>query len=240
MFISFVNAQEPQSVFKKANEQYQAESYKEAVMSYEHVLEQGFTSAEVYFNLGNAYYKTNRLANAIYAYEKALLLDPLHKDAQVNLNYANARIVDSIKTIPMSAFEKFNNTILAMFSYNGWAKIAVTFSLLAGLLWLFFFFSTQPGIKKLYFTLGVTFTIVCFVSLGIAYQQYFRVQNTVYAIVFSEEVSVKEAPRDSALEVFSLHEGTKLKVLDEVGDWRKVKITDGQEGWLSNKAIKPL
>lgn len=238
MFVSFVNAQEAQSVFKKANEQYQAESYKEAVTSYNSVLEKGFTSSEVYFNLGNAYFKTNQLAKAIYSYEKALFIDPSNKDAQVNLGYANDRIVDRIKTIPMSAFEKFNNTILALFSYNGWAKITVTCSLLAGLLWIFFFFSTQSGVKKMFFTLSVVISTCCFIGLGIAYQQYSRTQNTVNAIVFLEEVSVKEEPRDNALEVFSLHEGTKVKVLDRVGEWHKVKIVDGQVGWLSIKAFK--
>lgn len=238
MFISFVSAQEPQNVFKEANSQYQAEAYTKAIKSYHSILEQGLESSEVYFNLGNAYYKTNQMAEAIYYFEKALVLNPSNQDAKINLTYANRSIIDSIKVIPKSTFEKFNDTVLAVFSYNTWAKIAVACSLLAGLVWMLFFFSTQPGVKKLFFTLGIVISVCCFVGLGVASQQYLKAKNTVYAIVFNEEVSVKNAPRSTALEIFSLHEGTKLKVLDRVGNWHKIKIADGQVGWLPKEAIK--
>ncbi|NIJ43828.1 tetratricopeptide (TPR) repeat protein [Wenyingzhuangia heitensis] len=238
MFISFVSAQESQNVFKEANNYYRAEDYTKAIKSYKAILEQGLESSEVYFNLGNAYYKTNKMAEAIYSFEKALVLNPSNQDAKTNLAYANRSIIDSIKTIPKSTLDKFNDNVLALLSYNTWAKIAVASSLLAGLVWMFFFFSTQPGVKKMFFTLGVIISITCFIGLGVASQQYIKTKNTVYAIVFSDEVSVKNAPRNSALEIFSLHQGTKLKVLDKVGNWHKVKIADGQVGWIPKESIK--
>lgn len=237
-FISFVNAQVSQNIFEKANKVYQTEDYSKAITLYQSVLDQGLASSELYFNLGNAYYKTNQMAAAIYHYEKALILNPSNQDAKINLSYANRSIIDSIKIIPKSIFEKFNDTVLSMFSYNSWAKIAVSLSLIAGLLWMLFFFTTQPAVKKLHFTLAIVFTFVCLVSLIITHRQYNRAVNTIYAIIFTDEVEVKNAPRKSANEIFTLHEGTKVKVLDKVGDWQKVKIADGQVGWLPKEVIK--
>lgn len=240
MFISFVNAQDSQELFNQANKEYQSEDYKNAIQSYESILDSGLESSEVYFNLGNAFYKTNKMADAIYYYEKALVLDPSNKDATTNLAYANRSIIDNIKTLPKSIFKKFNDTVLAIISYNTWAKLAVLFSLIAGGFWMLFFFSTQPAIKKMYFTLGVLVSIICVASLGITIQQYNQTINTSYAIVFSPEIEVKNAPRTSASETFRLHEGTKVKVIDQVGNWHKIKITDGQIGWIPEKTIKKL
>ncbi|MDO6801046.1 tetratricopeptide repeat protein [Wenyingzhuangia sp. 1_MG-2023] len=237
---SFVSAQDSQKLFEEANSQYQTEAYDLAIESYQNILDQGLESSEVYFNLGNSYYKTNQLAEAIYHYEKALKLDPSNKDANVNLEYANRGIIDSIKEVPKSLYEKLNKNILGIFSYNNWSKITVVTSLLAGLFWMIFFFSTQPGIKKVYFTMSIIVTLSCLTSFVITVQQYNRTKNTLFAIVFSEEVSIKNAPRDSASELFVLHEGTKLRVLDVVGDWQKIKIADGQVGWILKKFIKKL
>lgn len=238
--IGFVSAQNSQTEFENGNQLYQQEAYTKAITSYLKVVKGGLESSELYFNLGNAYYKTNQMAEAIYYYEKSLQLNAVNQDAIVNLAYANRSIIDSIKEVPKSTFEKFNDSVLSVLSYDNWSKVAVSLSLVAGLLWMVFFFSTQPGIKKLYFTLSVLLTIICFLSLGITVQQYQRTKSNVYAIVFSEEVSIKNEPRKNASEVFVLHEGTKLKVLDEVGEWQKIKISDGQIGWIDKKFIKKL
>lgn len=238
VFISVVNAQEPQNIFEEANSQYQKEAYTEAIISYKKVIDQGLESAELYFNLGNSYYKANQIAEAIYNYEKALVLNPSFKDAKVNLAYANRSIIDSIKILPKSIFEKLNDAVFTFFSYNTWAKFAVGASLVSGVLWLLFFFSTQPGIKKTYFTLGIITTLLCLITLGITSQQYNYTTKIKQAIVFSDEVAVKNAPRENASEVFTLHEGTKIVILDEVGDWQKIKIADGQVGWLLKNNIK--
>lgn len=238
MVINFVSAQDAQMLFEEANKAYQAEAYDTAIKSYESILEKGLASSEVYYNLGNAYYKSNQIASAIYNYERALILNPINKDAKVNLAYANRSIIDTIKVVPKSIFDKFNENVLASFSYNTWAKIAVALSLLGGGLWMLFFFSIQPGIKKMYFTFGIVFSVACFISLAITVQQYTNAKNTKFAIVFNDAVHVKSAPRENASENFTLHEGTKVKVLDEVGNWQKVKIADGQVGWLLKTTIK--
>lgn len=240
MTISFVSAQDSQTIFKEGNTQYQSEAYDKAIEAYEQVLGMGNESSELYFNLGNAYYKTNKMADAIYYYEKSLQLDIENKDAKLNLAYANRSIIDSIKEVPKSFFQKFNDNILSVFSYDNWSKVVVGLSLLGGLLWMLFFFSTQPALKKLYFTLSLLLTFSCMVSLAITIQQYQNHKNSEYAIVFSEEVSVISEPIKNASEVFVLHSGTKLKVLEKQGEWQKIKISDGQIGWIDKKVIKKL
>lgn len=238
--ISFVSAQDSQTNFTEGNKEYQAEEYAKAIKVYEQILETGMESSELYFNLGNAYYKINKMADAIYYYEKSLQLNPENNDATLNLAYANRSIIDSIKEVPKSVFQKFNDTILSVLSYDNWSKVAVTLSLLGGLFWMIFFFSTHPALKKLYFTVSLFLTFSCCISLVVTIQQYQRTKNTVFAIVFAEEVSITDAPTKNALEVFVLHSGTKLKVLDKDGAWQKIRISDGQIGWIDQKFIKKL
>lgn len=238
--ISCVSAQNSQTIFNDGNKYYQTEEYDKAIEAYNQILETGLESAELYYNLANAYYKNNKMADAIYYYEKSLQLNPANKDAVVNLEYANRSIIDSIKKVPKSVFEKFNDNVLSILSYNNWSIVAVVLSLLGGLFWMIFFFSTQPAAKKFYFTVSLFLTFTCCVSLIITVQQYQTTKNTVYAIVFAEEASITNEPRENASEVFVLHSGTKIKVLDEVGSWKKIKISDGQIGWVDKKLVKNL
>ena len=238
--IGYTSAQSSQELFEQANKQYQSEEYNGAIKTYQKVINEGFESVDLYFNLGNAYYKTNNMAEAIYNYEEALKLDPNNNDVKVNLEYANRSIIDTIKAVPKSTFEKVNGAVLSIFSYNIWAKIAVTLSLLAGVIWMLFFFSTLPSVKKIYFSLAIIITFFCITTLTITTQQYQRAQTIHHGIVFVDKVEVKNAPRESALETFVLHEGTKVEIMDTVGDWNKVKIADGQVGWLPANRIKVL
>ncbi|MGY5352193.1 tetratricopeptide repeat protein [Wenyingzhuangia sp. IMCC45533] len=240
MFVSFVSAQNLQNTFKEANNHYQKEDYDKAIDLYNRILKDSLESSEIYYNLGNAYYKTNQMAEAIYHYEKALILNPSNQDAQVNLAFANRSIIDTIKVVPKSTLEKLNGSVLSVLSYNGWAKIAVALSILGAVLWMLFFFSIQPSVKKLYFTLAVLISIGLLTTLFITVQQYSYTQNTTYAVIFVDKVEVKNAPRKSAVDTFTLHEGTKVKVLDKVGDWHKIKIADGQIGWMPATALKLL
>ncbi|WP_010135521.1 tetratricopeptide repeat protein [Ochrovirga pacifica] len=240
LVVGFVSAQNSQELFQEGNQYYQEENYLKAIQSYKNIVKKDEVSSELYFNLANAYYKINKMAEAIYYYEKALQLNPTNKDAQLNLAYANRGIIDSIKSVPKSVFEKLNDNLQTLLSYNQWALASVILSLTAGCIWILFFFSIKPATKKMFFTLSIIFTIACCGSLAITMQQYHYTKNTVYAIVFAEEVIIRNAPRETASEVFILHQGTKLKVLDEVGTWQKIKISDGQIGWVDKKLIKKL
>lgn len=226
--------------FTNANTLYKKGKYQEAIELYSQVENTGKVSSELYFNLGNAYYKLNQVAPSIYNYEKALLLNPLNEDAQNNLIIAKRLTLDRIEELPKSIFQKINMNVLQKLSYNTWAIIVILLSFLASLLFLMFYFSYTPNKKRLFFTTSILSFILLAFSLVITFIQYDQAKNKIEAIVFSEEIEIKNAPTNDADVIFTLHEGTKIRVLDSVDDWKKIKLVDGKIGWVKNNAIKTL
>ena len=233
-------AQNNSELFEKANELYRNENYVEAIGIYEEIEASGLVSSELYYNLGNAYYKINKVAPSIYNLEKALLLNPQNKDASNNLVFANRMKIDAIEELPKTFFQNLEIDIVQKLTYNQWAYLAVFSSILMSLFFLFFYFSYIPTRKRIYFLtslLGVLFLIV---STLFAYKKYVTSIATVEAIVYKQKVSVKNAPSDTSQEVFELHEGLKVFVLDAVDIWRKIKLADGKTGWVHNESLKTL
>ena len=235
-----VSAQNAYDIFANANSLYKEGKYEEAVSLYKQIEALDKVSSELYFNLGNCYYKLNKVAPTIYNYEKALQLDPLNQDAQNNLVFAKRLTLDRIEALPKSVFQKFNENFLQKFTYNTWAIFCVLLSVIASILFLLFYFSYNSTQKRIYFTTSILSFIALISALTITYNQYNQAKNNIEAIIFSEEVSIKNAPTSNAEEVFTLHEGTKVKVVDTVDDWKKIKLIDGKIGWIVSKYLKEL
>lgn len=235
-----VSAQNANDIFANANNLYKEGKYEEAVSLYKQIEVLDKVSSELYFNLGNCYYKLNKVAPTIYNYEKALQLDPLNQDAQNNLVFAKRLTLDRIEALPKSVFQKFNENFLQKFTYNTWAIFCVLLSVIASILFLLFYFSYNSTQKRIYFTTSILSFIALISALTITYNQYNQAKNNIEAIIFSEEVSIKNAPTSNAEEVFTLHEGTKVKVVDTVDDWKKIKLIDGKIGWIVSKYLKEL
>ena len=158
-------SQNTEELFKEGNKQYKLSNYSEAISSYKEIEALGLTSSELYYNLGNCYYKLNQVAASIFNYEKALLLDPLNEDAQTNLIFAKRLTVENIEEIPLTIFQKLDATIIKKLSYNEWAFSAVTFSILGSLFFLLFYFSFTPSKKRLFFiTSSISFLLLLVTS----------------------------------------------------------------------------
>ena len=235
---SFLNAQTTDELFQKANALYQESNYFEAIETYKKIEANNEISSELYYNLGNCYYKLNKVAPTIYNYEKALKLNPLNQDAANNLVFAKRLTIDNIEEVPKSFLQKFNKNYLQKLSYNQWAVIAVLFSFMVAILFLLFYFSNTPSKKRFFFTTSIICFLFLIVSLFITFNQYNLEKNTIEAIVFAEKTEVKNAPTVNSEDVFTLHEGTKVFVLDEVDDWKKIKLADGKIGWILSERIK--
>lgn len=229
-----------QSNFETANQLYQKGNYNEAVTAYESILSSKKQSAEVYFNLGNCYYKLNKVAPAIYNYEKALTLNPNDKDIINNLNFAKKLTIDEIKELPKVGFEKLVRDFTANFHYNTWAWISVGLACLFLLFFLGYYFSELTLSKRIFFVgmFIVVFAILISVLSAIFERNHY--QNERPAIVFKEMVSVKSEPKSSSSDVLELHEGTKVFVLESFDGWDKIQLTDGTEGWLEKNDIKEV
>ena len=229
-----------QTGFEKGNVFYEKGNYKDAVLAYENVLNDNKHSAELYFNLANAYYKLNKVAPSIYYYEKALVLNPKDKESINNLKFAHKRTIDEIKVIPKVGVAKLLRDFTGIYHYNtwGWATIA-----LATLFLLFFigYYFSQLTVSKRIFFFGMFLAILLMlitVSSGIFEKSHFDSEKP--AIVFAEMANVKSEPRDGGKPLFLLHEGTKVYVEGIIGKWKKIQLTDGTEGWIESSAIKEV
>jgi len=229
-----------QSLFDKANEFYQQENYQEAAQLYEELLASEKHSADVYFNLGNAYYKLNQIAPAIFNYERALLLQPNNKDVQTNLKFAQNMTIDEIKSAPKVGFRNWLSGFTSVYHYDVWAKIAVGFSVLCLLGFVGFYFINRMVVKRIFFTLMLLFLLSSIVSITLSVFEKNRAEGYNPAIIFSETIALKIEPRSVAADVITLHEGTKVFILEDLDDWFRVELADGTKGWLQKETVRSL
>lgn len=236
----FVQATLAQDAFTKANELYRKHKYAEAAQEYEAVLKGKQESAEVYFNLGNAYYKLGKIAPSVYNFEKALLLSPNYKDAQINLGYAKKMAIDDIKEVPKVGFSKMLYNLTGTYHYNTWAWIAVGFAFGVLAMFVGYYFAGTTLIKRIFFVGMFVALLVIIISVLSAVFVKSVTSKQRPAIVFAEVVAVKAEPAQNAEDAFVLHEGTTVSILEEVDNWKKIELADDSVGWIENSAIKEV
>ena len=235
-----ISAQNADDLFSSANDLYKNEKFEKAIERYKEIESQGSISSELYYNLGNSYYKLNKVGPSIYYFEKALKINPLSEDVKNNLVFAKRLSLDKIEELPKTVFQKFNINYLQQLSYNQWAIVVIVFSVLGSLLFLLFYFADTPFIKRFYFVTSSVSFILLITALIITFNQYSISKNNTEAIVFVEKVEVRNAPTFNSEEVFTLHEGTKVLVLDAVDNWKKIRLADGKIGWIISEKVKEL
>jgi tetratricopeptide (TPR) repeat protein len=229
-----------EAAFEQANALYNAGKYTEAIDTYESILNSDVHSTELYFNLGNANYKLNNIAPSIYYYEKALLLSPDDKDIENNLGFAKNMTIDAIDKVPKVGFSRLINNLVNTFSTDIWAKIAVVGVILFVLLFLMYHFSYTTYRKRIAFVTSVISLFVACFSVAMAFQKEDLVKKDNPAIVFVQESRGKSEANQTSEEVFRLHEGTKVQVLESYEDWKKIQLSDNSIGWIPSEDIKLL
>lgn len=229
-----------QSGFEKGNVLYQKGQYEQAIQAYKSVLDLHQHSADLYFNLGNCYYKLNKVAPSIYYYEKALVLAPDDTDITNNLQFAQKLTIDEVKEVPKVGFAKLLHDFTGGYHYNTWAWISVVFSFIFLGFFIGYYFSPTTVSKRTFF-FGM-FMCILFLLLSVVAtifeSNHFK--NERPAIVFSEVSEVKSEPQKTSPATFILHEGTKVFVEETMGKWKKIELTDGTEGWIEARAIKEV
>lgn len=225
-------AQPLQQKFDEANELYTKGQYSSAIDLYEELLKNEYNSSELYFNLANAYYKLNDISYAILYYEKAKKLAPADEDIDYNLRIANLQTVDKIKPVPEFFLNRVWNDLVLLTKPCNWSWAFVIFFWLAFVCFAIFYLSGSSFVKKTFFALGGLSILISILLLFISIESNDLQNSHDNAIVFEPSIYVKASPDDSSTDLFILHEGTKIKILDQVGEWRKIKIADGNTGWL--------
>jgi tetratricopeptide (TPR) repeat protein len=239
LFGSFLYGQSNEA-FEEANARYNDGDYQEAIDIYTSILEEGQHSSELYYNIGNAHYKLNNVAPSIYYYEKALLLNPNDKDLLNNIAYAKNMTIDAIEVVPEVGFSKLIKTLTNTMSFDNWAKLSVSLVIFFVLLFLTYYFSQITGKKRLAFITSLLSLILAFIALGFAFNNYDLNQKNNPAIVFVKESQVKSEPNLRSAGAFEIHEGTKVQVIDTVSNWKKIRLSDGKSGWVSNEDVKMI
>lgn len=229
-----------QDAFEKGNEQYRNGQFAEAAASYEAILREDLESAELYFNLGNAYYKLDSVALSIYNYEKALRLDPGNKDAKINLVLANTKVIGDITEVPEGGLSKFLAGLTGMYHYDTWAWIAIGASVASLLLFCGFYFGNTNVMKRAFFAAMGASLLLVIVAIAAAFYAKGKAETARPAIVFANMAVVRAEPSATAQDGLIVHEGTKVYVDEEKGSWKKITLADDTAGWIESNAIREL
>lgn len=230
----------PSSLLDSANQSYTEGKYTEAIDFYKQVLNSGIEAPGIYYNLGNAYYKSNQLAPAILNYEKALLRDPGNDDIQYNLQLARSQITDKIEKIPDFFLTQWIRQWKNLFSSDRWAMISMIAFILFLVLFSVYLYSNRLGLKKAGFWISLLAVAIAIASFVFAFRQKQDIVDSGQAIVFSPKVTVKSSPAQSGTELFVIHEGTKVFIQDEMGEWYEIRLSDGSQGWLRKSSVEPI
>ena len=224
----------------EADSAYAQENYQKAISGYETLLKNG-VNAELYYNLGNAYYRTDNITRAVLNYERALLLAPGDEDIRFNLQMARSRTIDKITPESEMFFVTWYRSLVNLQSVDGWARLALAALSLAILLLLVYLFANRVWLRKVGFFGGLVMLLLFVLSNVLAMQQRHELMQRTGAIIIQTSVPVKSTPSKSGTDLFVLHEGTRVTITDsQMNGWRAIRVDDGKEGWVETRQIEVI
>ncbi len=227
-------------MFQLGNEEYEAGNYQEAVNSYQAVLAEGDLSPEVYYNLGNCFYRMDDITNAIYHYERALKLDPGNEKAEHNLSLCYSQTVDKVEPLPEFALTTWYKKMALSQQTDTWALFFVIALFISLVSVAGFYYVRSVGMKRTLFFGGGIMFILSGILLLLAFSNRSILHDSKHGIVFEPSVTIYSAPTENSEKLFILHEGTKVEVKAEKNDWREIMIANGNTGWVNQTAFKEI
>ncbi|NTV82665.1 MAG: tetratricopeptide repeat protein [Bacteroidales bacterium] len=240
--VIIVQAQLSQQVntMNQANQAYSAADYEAAISQYESVVASGYESSALYFNLGNAYFKLNNIPAAILYYEKAKKLDPTDENIQFNLDLANSRIIDKMEPLPQFFLKSWWLSARNLFTSDQWAKTGVICFILLLISASLFIISSSVMTRKFSFWAGILFLFFMSVSIILSVSSYREYSRHTTAVIFTPTVTVKSSPNENSVDLFVIHEGTKVYITDLVEGWSEVRLSNGNMGWIMTEHYRPI
>lgn len=219
---------------------YIKNDFASAIQIYESLLQQG-EAPEIYYNLGNCYYKTDDIARAILNYERALLLSPGNTDIRANLEIARSKTIDKVTPVPEIFFITWIKSLVNSQSSDAWARTGIVSFLLLLVSLAIFFFTQHIKWKKIGFSAAILFLIVTVLSNLFASRQKSYLTNRNDAIILSPSVTVRSTPSESGTSLFVLHEGRKVEIKDNsMREWKEIRLEDGKVGWVPSSSIEVI
>lgn len=239
--VSFVSLFADQTQLShEAEEMYKTGKYQEALSLYQKIAEGDKESSHLYYNIGNCFYKLGENTQAILNYERALLLSPGDRSTKYNLSMAQRAIVDKINVLPEVFLVRWYRAVENALSVDQWGYVSTGLFILFLVLGGVFLYSPSSGFKKLGFMGGFIILMMMFWSIYIAHSQENKLINRDYAIVVTPSVVVRGAPDDSGTELFVIHEGLKVKIVEQLGNWFNIRLADGNEGWIPQQDLTKI
>lgn len=225
---------------KNADDEYKKENYQQAIRDYEELLKKG-ASADLYFNLGNAYYRTDNITRAVLNYERALQLSPGDEDIRFNLQMARSKTIDKITPKSEMFFVTWYKALVNLTSVDGWARTSIISIAVALVLVLCYLFGHKVLLRKVGFYGAAVLVVIFILSNVFAYEQKCLLTNNTGAIVISPSASLRKTPVANSENNTIIHEGTRLEIVDDtMKDWKQVKLEDGREGWVQSSQIERI
>lgn len=223
---------------QNADAEYQKGNYQQAIKDYEDLLKTG-SSAELYYNLGNAYYRTDNITKSVLAYERAHLLSPGDEDINFNLKFVSGKTIDKITPVSEMFFITWYKSLVNSTDVDTWAKYGILCIIVALVLVLIYLFAPVISLRKIGFFGGILFFVIFLFCNLFAYQQKKALTNRTGAIVMTSAVNVKKTPAKSSATQFVIHEGTRVEITDKtMQGWSAIKLADGREGWIEKKNLE--
>ena len=233
------NTQGLDSIFEQSNAFYTDGKYQMAIDGYKNILNSGFESAELYYNLGNAFYKLNNIPESNFFYEKARSISPTDEDILINLSYAQNLRIDKIEKLPITQTQNFKINILNLLSEKGWSVLLIILAWIACVSFVLYLSVNNSGNKRIFFTQFIILMIGLIVVSTINYEKK-NLNNEKFAIIYDKEIEVWSEPNKISELKFLLHEGTKVKQVDTIQDWVNIQLENGTLGWIQSSSIKTL
>lgn len=240
LFANKLYAVDNSSLFIKANDLYKNGRYDTAIILYNDILKSGVESSELYFNIGNAYFKKKDISNAILNYERAHKLAPGDDDINFNLQLAQTMIVDKINILPEFFLLSWLRNFRELFSTDAWAKISITLFIFVLIITGIYLYTNRLWLKKISFWLGIVFIVFSIMALYNSYSTKKAIESQSWAIVMTPSVTIKSSPDEDGTDLFVIHEGTKVWINDKVENWLKIRIADGNNGWIKKTDIEAI
>lgn len=228
------------SISETIPELYKTQDYQSVIDLCEQTVANGSESAELYYNLGNAYFKMNELPKAILNYEKALLLSPNDKDIQYNLAFAYSQQPDNIEHLSLGFLPRMYQKFYRLLVVDTWAILGIIFAVIFAVSVCLFLFSQVLFRKKIALVsllCGIVFGIL---SVCCANSRYKELNNHEYAIVIEPTTSIKTEPTVTSMDLATIHGGIKVKIIEEAFGWLKVELGNGKEGWIMKEYIERI
>ncbi len=224
--------------FTKGTESFAAGDYQKALEEWNGLYTAGYRSAELEYNIGNTYFKMGNIPGAILFYERAHLRKPADEDISYNLQIARTMVTDRIDEIPELFFVKWFNFIALLLKSDTWAVLSLISFIICMFFLSVYFYSSKYNLKVAGFWLAIITFILSFASGSFSFRNKQLVYESNKAIIFSPVVNAKSSPDASGTDLFVIHEGLKVSVEDEVGEWKEIRLPDGNKGWVPANSLE--